>query len=160
MFRQLTLPLLILLAAAVWLLGCGSSEPATPSASGPEFETSTRAELPAPTHGPFRDLTLDQALEWGSKTERPVVVDVFATWCGPCKLLDRTTWRDPEVVRWLTEAAIALKIDGDRQPELVERYRIDAYPTVLVLDGEGDVRRRLKGVQPIQAWARKRPAGG
>ncbi len=75
---------------------------------------------------------------------KPVLVDIWAVWCAPCKEMDLTTYRDPEVVSEL-ERFVPLKIDADRAKNFIERYRIEAYPTVLFLDGEGKEISRLTG---------------
>ena len=162
MFLQLGLPLVVLVVVAVWLTGCEGSPAPTEdpieTAATEAGDAATDQELPAPTDGPFHEMPFEDALAWSARTGRPVVVDFFTTWCGPCKMLDRTTWKDPAVVSWLTEKTIALKIDADQQKKLAKSYRIKGYPTVIVFDSEGREKKRLLGLQPIQDYAEKRAA--
>ena len=164
MFLQLGLPLVVLAAVALWLTGCEGSPTLSSKASAETAPATTvqgdvsEPALPAPTDGPFHEFSFEEALSWSDRTGRPVVVDFFTTWCGPCKTLDRTTWRDPDVVRWLTEKTIALKIDADQQKELARSYRLKGYPTVIVLDSKGREKHRLLGLPPIQDFAQKRAA--
>lgn len=59
------------------------------------------------------------------------IVKATAVWCGPCKQMDRTTWRDEKVVAWLTEHAIAVSVDVDQQKPLARELRIEAMPTIV-----------------------------
>jgi thioredoxin 1 len=72
----------------------------------------------------------------------PVVVDFFAEWCGPCKLM-------PPVLHQVKEKtgdrATVLKMDIDKNPEYTERYNIRAVPTLIIFKG-GEVIWRKSGV--------------
>ena len=93
---------------------------------------------------------LDTALAEAQRTGKRVFVDFETTWCGPCKEMDRLVYTAADVV---TAAAdlIAVKLDGDEQRALVKRYEVKGYPTLLLLDGKGEVQRRLVGYQGVAA---------
>lgn len=94
--------------------------------------------------------SIPEALETANRDARPVLVDVWATWCKPCKRMDEVTYRDPAVLRAI-EGFVPIKVDADAHELFVDRYEIDAYPTVLVLDGAGDELVRLEGyVGPVE----------
>lgn len=85
------------------------------------------------------------ALEAAEARGAPVFVDAWAIWCVPCKLMDETTYVDPRVTTAM-ETFVPLKVDHDAQRLFVDRYRIEALPTVLVLDERGDELTRIVGL--------------
>jgi thiol-disulfide isomerase/thioredoxin len=65
-----------------------------------------------------------------------LLVDATAEWCGPCKMMDRTTWVAPTVVDWVRDHALAIQIDVDAQKDLARELRIEAMPTIIAfIDG-------------------------
>lgn len=83
------------------------------------------------------------ALATARQTGRPVLVDVWAVWCAPCKLMEKTTYRDEKV---LAAAAgfVALKVDADQQKAFTQRYEVGPLPATLFLDGDGrEIGRRV-----------------
>ncbi len=92
-----------------------------------------RAEEPTP----FVSSSFSAAQTQAAKDSKLVFVDFFTTWCAPCKLLDTTTWINPQVMALLREKVVALRIDAEKEKELAKQYRIEAYPTMLVLKPDG-----------------------
>ena len=77
-----------------------------------------------------------------------VVVDVWAEWCAACKELDEKTWPDPRVTAWIAQNAVAVRVDTyEARKDLAQPLHILGYPTVLVLDSDGQVIRRREGFQ-------------
>ena len=67
---------------------------------------------------------------------KPVMVDVFATWCAPCKLLDENVFSRADVAEAST-GFVPIKVDGDKYPEIKDRLGVSGYPTILFLRGDG-----------------------
>ncbi|RMG12564.1 MAG: DUF255 domain-containing protein [Deltaproteobacteria bacterium] len=83
----------------------------------------------------------------------PLMVDVYATWCGPCHALDREVFSRGEVARAAADY-VAVKVDaeGDEGTQVVERYHVVGFPTVLFLDSEGKEIDRVFGYLPWQEF--------
>jgi thioredoxin 1 len=63
------------------------------------------------------------------KSEKPVLIDSFATWCGPCKMLAPVL---KQVKDSLGERITILKIDVDRNQELSSKYQVRGVPTMIL----------------------------
>ena len=103
--------------------------------------------------GPFRELSLDKARQVAVEGgKRFVVVDFYTVWCGPCKKLDETTWKDQGVRDWLSKEAVCLKVDAEKNETVAETYRVNAYPTVLLLRPDGTEIDRLVGYRDAKTF--------
>ena len=81
------------------------------------------------------------------KSKIPVLVDFWATWCGPCKMLA------PTIAKIAEEKAGTVKVcklDVDEEPEIAAKYRISSIPTLKVFKN-GEVVKSSVGVQPKAA---------
>ena len=86
-----------------------------------------------------------------ARTELPVVVDVWATWCAPCKLMA------PQfdlAARQLKGRAVLAKLDSDANPQTAARFAIRSIPTLLMLRGGNEIKRLSGAMQAPQivAW--------
>lgn len=80
------------------------------------------------------------------QSDKPVLVDFWATWCGPCK-------RQGPIVSALGEEGYKVgKVDVDDQPELAGKYNVMSIPTMIVFKG-GQEAKRFVGLTPKETLA-------
>lgn len=89
---------------------------------------------------------LNSALTMAQNANKPVLVDFYASWCTYCREMDENTFMDPQVQQKLS-GYILVKINGDQNPELLKKYQIYGYPTILLLDSNGNVIKTISGYQ-------------
>ncbi len=77
-------------------------------------------------------------------SNKPVLVDFWAEWCGPCRVLGPIL---DEVAKEVGEKANVLKVNVDDNPELAQRYGIRGIPTMIFFKN-GQAAKTLVGVQP------------
>ncbi|WP_413511249.1 thioredoxin [Myroides odoratus] len=82
------------------------------------------------------------------KSDKPVLVDFWAVWCGPCKMLAPVV---SELSKDFEGTAVIGKVDVDNNQEFASKYGIRNIPTVLVFKN-GEVVGRQVGVAPKKAY--------
>lgn len=91
-------------------------------------------------------LTLENFEAEVIQSDKPVLVDFFAPWCGPCRMLSPII---DEIAEERTDVKVC-KINTDEQEELAMRFGIMSIPTLIVFKN-GEVVKKTMGVQPKAA---------
>lgn len=82
--------------------------------------------------------SFEDAKKMSLATHKFMIVDFWATWCGPCKKMDSDSWSNAEVNE-LLEGYVKVKIDIDSDKELARQYGIESIPNMFIMDGNGKV---------------------
>ena len=118
-------------------------------------------------------VTLEKAVELQKKKPKKIMMDVYTNWCGPCKMLDRNTFQNPDVVKYVNENYYAVKFNAEGNDvitfknntysnpnynpananrrnsahQLAGYFQIQAYPTIVFLDEDQNLLTPLRGYQ-------------
>ncbi|MFN4299163.1 MAG: thioredoxin family protein [Thermaurantimonas sp.] len=97
----------------------------------------------------FESGTFAEALVKAKNEGKLVFVDAYTTWCGPCKWLAREVFPDSELGKFYNENFVSLQIDMEKGEgiDFAKKYNVQAYPTLLYFDAEGNEIHRLLGAR-------------
>ena len=147
--KRLRLLTTVTFISLVSLSGCRTTQQAPIVIQQPEIITQkeeevvaiSEDEIPANQGITFFEGNLQDAFEKAKTENKLVFVDCYTTWCGPCKVLKRYTFRDANLGDYMKENYISLAIDMETNEGqiLAKKYGIEAYPTLLFLDKYGRV---------------------
>lgn len=81
----------------------------------------------------------NEALKQAAAQHKYIFVDAYATWCGPCKMLRATTFKDAKVAAFFNQNFVNISIDMEKGmgPQLAQQWRLEAYPTLIIFNPQG-----------------------
>ena len=159
---------------AMSLFACGGGAGNSSSAAA------SKINYPASTEK-LHWLTIEEAQELNKSEPRPMIVDVYTAWCGPCKMMDRMTFSDPNVIKKMHDDYYAVKFDaesanpikfGDEEfanpnhnpatpknrrnspHEFSRHLKVRGYPSLVIINPDLTIKNSLVGFkQPDQLLA-------
>lgn len=124
-----------------WILSLALSVLAILGASGQE----TKAGIQ------FFKGTLEEALAKASKENKLVFIDYYATWCVPCKKMDKLVFTDAKIGAYFNEKFVNLQLDAEK-PEhkaSAKRYKVEAFPTMVFIAPDGKLEAVITGYHEV-----------
>lgn len=94
---------------------------------------------------------LDEAIAEAKASNRMVLVDFYATWCGPCHKMEADVF-PTDRFKAITSQFVLCRIDVDAQPDIAKRFNIEAMPTTAILDSEGSEKGRWVGYGGFEGY--------
>jgi thioredoxin 1 len=98
----------------------------------------------------FRHLSFQEAKAEAIKSNKIIFIDAYTSWCGPCKKMAATSFLDSNVSEIYNSKFINLKLDMEKDSdgiEIAKIYKVQAYPTLLYIDGDGKLMKSIVGFQ-------------
>ncbi len=88
---------------------------------------------------------INSSLKEAQKSNKLVFIDFYTDWCGYCKELNKETFTDQNVKEKFAQKYVLVKINGDLYPDLTSKYKVYGYPTLVILDANGNEIKRQAG---------------
>ncbi len=126
-----------LLTALVVTSACRPAD-SSASTSSPALAGDHHAEV---QWSPWEPATFARA----QQDNRIILINVVATWCHWCHVMEEETYANPEVAALLAEHFVTIRIDSDARPDIAERYRAWGWPATAVLTPEARPVMALRG---------------
>ncbi|MES2763613.1 MAG: DUF255 domain-containing protein [Bacteroidota bacterium] len=126
-------------------------------------------------NSPVNWITFDEAYVKCKKNPRPIMVDVYTTWCGPCKMMSSQTFNNPQIAKYINDNFYAVKFDAESKdsvkfdkyvfvstditnPKAPHQFAASildnqmAYPSIVFLNNQIQRLDVLKGFMPPQKF--------
>lgn len=100
----------------------------------------------------FLELSLEEACKKAKTENKPVFLDCYTSWCGPCKMMANDVFTLQEAGDYFNKNFVCVKIDMEKGegPVIGKQYGVDAYPTFLIINSDGKLMHKLVGAMSLK----------
>ncbi|MGN0281586.1 MAG: thioredoxin family protein [Prevotella sp.] len=100
----------------------------------------------------FHKVSFDEACSKAKEEGKMVFVDFYTQWCGPCKMLARNVFTQPEVGEYFNSHFVSIQLDAENEGKpQADKYEVKAYPTLYFLKADGSVVAKTVGAVGAEA---------
>ncbi|HEY4651724.1 MAG TPA: thioredoxin family protein [Pontibacter sp.] len=102
----------------------------------------------------FRKGTVAEIMAQAKAENKPVFIDAYTTWCGPCKWMDKNVFVNDAVADYFNTNFVNYKLDMEKGEgiEMTKKYQVNAFPSFLFLSADGSVMHRAVGARPADMF--------
>lgn len=136
--------------------GCGEKGVSKESAGTPTGGAAASAKMWVP---------FNEGMAVAAKEKKQVVIDFYTSWCHWCKVMDKETFANPEVSKYLAENFVTIRIDAENRTDkvkyqgdeyspvtLARRFGVRSYPSLAYLDRDGALITVVPGFWPAKQF--------
>lgn len=95
--------------------------------------------------------SFEEAQAKAQQTNQPLFVKFHATWCGPCRAMERDVFSKPEVAEALSNW-VSVSVDVDKNGRLADKYGVRSIPTLIAMDAQGEPMAAPKGIMSADVF--------
>lgn len=153
--QRIILFLLVLTTALITFDSCSRSS--SKSSSGSKSSGSSSSSTADANGIKFESGSLESVLSKAKQTGKPIFIDMYASWCGPCREMEKKVFTNKEVAKFFNTNFISYRIDGEKGkgPDLVKRFRVMGYPSLIYLAPDGQLIHNEMGALSTQELIRQ-----
>ena len=103
----------------------------------------------------FQQTSYSELLKIAKKQKKMIFVDVYTSWCGPCKFMAKNIFTQEEAGTFYNANFLNLKVDAEKSEDgkmIAKQFEVTGFPTCLFIDGNGELVYRFMGGRAIKQF--------